>query len=86
VTDYRLGNVLHEDPVAIWNGAAWQALRALHYRRTGSVFCSGCVHAPHLPARRLSTVQRGVARTRVLANHALGPVKRWLDRRHPPAE
>ncbi len=80
-TDYRLGNVLHEDPLAIWNGKPWQRLRRLHHQRTGSVFCSGCVHAPHLPARRHAALDRKLARARVLTNHALGPVKRWLDAR-----
>ncbi|MFY9342626.1 MAG: radical SAM/SPASM domain-containing protein [Planctomycetota bacterium] len=80
-TDYRLGNVLFEDPFAIWNGKPWQSLRRLHHQRTGSVFCSGCVHAPHLPARRHPALDRRLARARVLTNHALGPLKRWLDGR-----
>lgn len=49
-TDLCLGNVAHEDPAAIWNGAPMQQLRQQHLGGRGNLFCSGCLHAPHLPS------------------------------------
>jgi MoaA/NifB/PqqE/SkfB family radical SAM enzyme len=49
-TDLCLGDVRYEDPVEIWNGAPFQRLRAEHLSGAGNLFCSGCLHAPHLPA------------------------------------
>jgi MoaA/NifB/PqqE/SkfB family radical SAM enzyme len=75
-TDHSLGNVLYDDPVSIWNGRAAQDLRAAQMSGRGTVFCSGCLHAPHLAgasartrsqeaaARRSS---RGASRPRVAA-------------------
>jgi MoaA/NifB/PqqE/SkfB family radical SAM enzyme len=50
-TDHLLGDVRFDDPVAIWNGAALQDLRAAHLDGTGTLFCRGCDLAPHLPAK-----------------------------------
>ena len=43
------GNVLHEDPIGIWNGRVLRELRTAHFSRKGTAFCSGCQWAPHLP-------------------------------------
>ena len=50
-TDLCLGDVRYEDPVEIWNGEPFRRLRASHLDGKGNLFCSGCLHAPHLPAR-----------------------------------
>jgi MoaA/NifB/PqqE/SkfB family radical SAM enzyme len=47
-TQYTLGNVLDEDPVAIWNGAGFQWLREAHFSLRGTDICSKCGLAPHL--------------------------------------
>jgi len=51
-TDHLVGNVMLESPRAVWNSRAFQRLRVAHYSRRGTLFCSGCVNAPRLPARR----------------------------------
>jgi radical SAM protein with 4Fe4S-binding SPASM domain len=51
-TTYLLGDVNHQSPEEIWNSRAAQELRAVHYAGKGSLFCSGCMHAPHLAPRR----------------------------------
>lgn len=51
-TDHVLGDLRVQEPLEIWNGEPARALRRAHYSRRGTVFCSGCAHAPHLPARR----------------------------------
>lgn len=48
-TDLCLGDVRYEDPGAIWNGEPFQRLRRQHLDGTGNLFCTGCLHAPHLP-------------------------------------
>lgn len=79
-TDHCLGNVLYEDPVAIWNGAAAQALRAAHVTGRGTSFCSGCAHAPHLPARPgPPAVQETLRRVRRAASHLARGARRRLD-------
>ncbi|MBI4879631.1 MAG: radical SAM protein [Planctomycetes bacterium] len=50
VTDHCFGNVLREEPMAIWNSRVARRLRAAHYSGRGTLFCRGCLHAPHLPA------------------------------------
>ena len=50
-TDLHLGNVLYEDPMEIWNGLPFQRLRRDHFTTRGNMWCSGCAHAPHLPAK-----------------------------------
>lgn len=48
-TDLCLGDVRYQDPAEIWNGEPFRRLREQHLSRQGNRFCSGCVHAPHLP-------------------------------------
>ena len=48
-TDLCLGNVHYQDPAEIWNGEPFRRLREQHLSGEGNRFCSGCVHAPHLP-------------------------------------
>jgi MoaA/NifB/PqqE/SkfB family radical SAM enzyme len=50
-TDHRLGDLETEEPEAIWNGEPAQRLRAAHYAGRGSIFCAGCIQAPHLKSR-----------------------------------
>ncbi len=49
-TDFCLGDVRYEDPVEIWNGEPFRRLRSEHLTGRGNLFCSGCMHAPHLAA------------------------------------
>lgn len=49
-TDHILGNLMFQSPLEIWNGPAAQSLRAAHFSRAGTLFCRGCIHAPHLRA------------------------------------
>ncbi len=51
-TTYKLGNLNYDEPMDIWNGPVAQKLRAAHYAKRGPLFCAGCIHTPHLPARR----------------------------------
>ncbi|MCB9885978.1 MAG: radical SAM protein [Planctomycetes bacterium] len=69
-TDYRLGDVHRDSAFEIWNGAPLRNLRRAHYDRQGTVFCSGCELAPHLPARPLPRLQQALRSTR-----------RWIDNR-----
>ncbi len=64
-TDYMLGDVRYESPLAIWNGEPLRRLRQAHYDRRGTVFCSGCEYAPHLPKRRAAPVQDVMRRGRL---------------------
>ncbi|MBL9079161.1 MAG: radical SAM protein [Planctomycetes bacterium] len=50
-TDLCLGDVRYQDPVEIWNGEPFRRLREQHLTGGGNLFCSGCLHAPHLPPR-----------------------------------
>jgi MoaA/NifB/PqqE/SkfB family radical SAM enzyme len=77
-TDHLLGNVLYEEPVEIWNGKRAQALRAAQWSGRGTLFCSGCLHAPHLPARPLGAANAALKVARRAARHALGRVTRRL--------
>lgn len=70
-TDHRLGNLNEQTPLEIWNGREAQKLRAAHYARSGTLFCSGCIHAPHLPARRPAWLVEWLRRQRM----------RWLNAR-----
>lgn len=47
-TGLVMGNVLREDPVELWNGAPFQALRRAHFERRRLTPCDGCGHAPYL--------------------------------------
>jgi hypothetical protein len=77
-TDHSLGNVLYDDPVSIWNGRAAQDLRAAQMSGRGTVFCSGCLHAPHLPARPIGAVQEAVRVVRRAWHHGVGSLqRRW---------
>ncbi len=51
-TDHRLGSLVDQTVDEVWNGESAQRLREAHYSRRGTLFCSGCGHAPHLPERR----------------------------------
>jgi radical SAM protein with 4Fe4S-binding SPASM domain len=64
-TDHVLGDTNVEAPRSIWNGAAFQRLRAAHYEKRGTAFCSGCVHAPGLPPWRPRWLQTGMQRLRL---------------------
>ncbi|TAJ21205.1 MAG: radical SAM protein [Planctomycetota bacterium] len=84
-TDYKLGDVHYESPLEIWNGARWKELRRAHWERRGTLFCSGCEYAPHLPARRngaptelVRSARRAVAHVRNAAT------RRTLERTREP--
>ena len=64
-TDHVLGDTNVESAKEIWNGPAFQRLRAAHYSRRGSIFCSGCVHAPGLPPRRPRWMQSSLQQMRL---------------------
>lgn len=81
-TDHSLGNVLYDDPVSIWNGRAAQDLRAAQMSGRGTVFCSGCLHAPHLPARPLAPAQEALRVVRRAVHHGLGSLRRRWRTKH----
>ena len=83
-TDHCLGNLLHEDPAAIWNGKQARALRRAHWRKTGTAFCIGCEYAPHLPRRRPRVMLRAEQVARVAVRHLSEPLRRRLARRQTP--
>ncbi|MEW6746238.1 MAG: radical SAM protein [Planctomycetota bacterium] len=83
-TDYRLGDVLYQDPVTIWNGEPAQRLRAAHLERRGNLFCSGCLHAPHLPATTPPPVAAVARRGRMALAHAMNSARRRLAARFMP--
>lgn len=64
-TDHVLGDTNTTRARDIWNGRPFQSLRAAHYSRRGTVFCSGCLHAPGLPARRPRWLQSRMASLRL---------------------
>lgn len=76
VTDHLLGNVHDEEPLAIWNGPAAQRLRAAHWSRRGTLFCRGCVHAPHLPPLAETPVVRATRLARRAYVHLMGKWRR----------
>lgn len=71
-TTHVAGDVYRDDPIAVWNGPVLTALRAAHYARRQTPFCSGCVHAPHLPAADAET--RSVEEASRAARRAAYPV------------
>ena len=75
-TDHRLGNLNDESPREIWNGEEAQRLRAAHYARKGTLFCAGCIHAPHLPARRPAWLVEWLRRQRMRFSHVRNRWKR----------
>lgn len=75
-TDHRLGNLNDESPREIWNGKEAQRLRAAHYSRKGTLFCAGCIHAPHLPARRPAWLVEWLRRQRMRFSHVRNRWKR----------
>jgi MoaA/NifB/PqqE/SkfB family radical SAM enzyme len=81
-TDHLLGNVLYEDPVEIWNGPRAQALRRAQAAGRGTLFCSGCLHAPHLKARRPAALVAGLRLARRAWRHGAGKVERALRERY----
>ena len=83
-TDHRLGNVIYDDPVAIWNGAPFRRLRAAHRSGRGTPFCSGCIHAPHLKARPLAPAQELLKLARRAVRHVGGLAAKSLRRRDAP--
>jgi radical SAM protein with 4Fe4S-binding SPASM domain len=78
-TDFRLGNVLYQDPVEIWNSRAAQRLRARHWSKRGTLFCAGCEYAPGLPARGPAALVRAGRRVRVAVHHLAGKWRRSRD-------
>lgn len=80
VTDHLLGNLRREDPLAIWNGRPAQRLRAAHWSRRGTLFCRGCVHAPHLPPQPETPLVRAARLARRAWVHAKGKLTRGRAR------
>lgn len=68
-TDHRLGNVIDQPAVAIWNGPAMRRLRAAHFSRRGTAFCNGCLYAPYLPAGRPGPLRRALRAVRIIRGH-----------------
>lgn len=80
-TDHLLGNVLYQDPVEIWNGKPFQRLRAAQLSGRGTTFCSGCLHAPHLPPRRPQAINRIARKVRMAVAHVKNnAVRRYRER------
>lgn len=76
-TDHVLGNVLFDPPLGIWNGRVARALRAAHFSRRGTIFCSGCLYAPQLPARRSAGLVHALRRARLAVAAARNSWRRW---------
>jgi MoaA/NifB/PqqE/SkfB family radical SAM enzyme len=72
-TPYVAGNVLRDDPIAIWNAPVLRGLRAAHFSRKGNSFCSGCSQAPHLPKGGLL---QGIERKAALLSKRVGDLLR----------
>lgn len=68
-TDHYMGNVVHHDPAWIWNSPSFVKLRRAHRSGRGTVFCSGCSQAPHLPARKPAWLNDGIKNARRIINH-----------------
>ncbi len=83
-TDYKLGDVRFESPIDIWNGEPLQKLRAAHFSRRGTLFCSGCEYAPHLPARGEPRVNEVLRRGRRAYAHVANNVVRRASERLRP--
>ena len=83
-TDHCLGNVLHDDPVAIWNGPRARAIRRAQQSGRGTTFCSGCLHAPHLPARKPAALNQAARVTRRAVAHYRGRLSRRLRQKTSP--
>jgi MoaA/NifB/PqqE/SkfB family radical SAM enzyme len=83
-TDYSLGNVLYQDPVDIWNGKPMQDLRAAHLSRRGTTFCSGCLHAPHLPAKKSGRLHEQVKAARVAISETMIKARERFHARFTP--
>lgn len=77
-TDHCLGNLLYEDPAAIWNGQPAQDLRRAHWDRSGTAFCMGCEYAPHIPQRRSAATLKALRMARVAVRHFSEPLRRRL--------
>jgi len=75
-TDHRLGRVPDEDPRDIWNGRRFVRLREAHRSGRGTVFCSGCSQAPHLPARRPVWWNESLKRGRRAFRHVASRLRR----------
>ena len=73
--DYCLGNVLYQDVMDIWNGRKMVALRTAHLTGRGTIFCSGCPHAPHLPARYPSWMIKPIQKARMISRHFRNKLK-----------
>lgn len=85
-TDHRLGNVHEQRPAEIWNGPAARALRAAHFSRRGTLFCNGCIHAPHLRTCGPAAVVHSGRWLRRLVGHGASRLRdRRRERRPVPA-
>jgi MoaA/NifB/PqqE/SkfB family radical SAM enzyme len=80
-TDYMLGDVRRQSPIEIWNGAPLVRLRAAHFARRGTLFCSGCEYAPHLPARGDARWVEIARRARRVRAHVWNGIVRRLSAR-----
>ena len=63
-TDHIAGNVDRDSIRTIWNSRAMQNLRRAHFEAIGTLFCTGCIHAPYLSERSMSRVVDGVKTAR----------------------
>jgi radical SAM protein with 4Fe4S-binding SPASM domain len=85
-TDYSLGDVRKHDIQRIWNGPAMQRLRRAHFTRRGTLFCSGCLHAPYLETPKKSRVRDQVKFARLVVNHVRHAWSRRRNAARAPAE
>ena len=69
VNDHCWGNVLYQNPSDIWNGPVARKLRAAHLDGTGTLFCNGCINAPHLRAPKSTPIRRKARMTRMILRH-----------------
>jgi MoaA/NifB/PqqE/SkfB family radical SAM enzyme len=80
--DHCYGNVLYQDLMDIWNSRTARALRAAHLSGRGTLFCSGCLNAPHLDARRANWIVKPVQRVRMIHRHVQNILKRRFAASH----
>ncbi|MHC4812427.1 MAG: radical SAM protein [Planctomycetota bacterium] len=79
-TDHIAGNVDRDSIRTIWNSRAMQNLRRAHFEAIGTLFCTGCIHAPYLGERSMSRVVDGVKTSRLAYQHCKSIATRGVRR------
>jgi MoaA/NifB/PqqE/SkfB family radical SAM enzyme len=79
--DHCLGNIYYKDIMSIWNGATARRLRTAHLSGRGTLFCSGCMDAPHLKPQKLWLLKPMLQRTRMVATHLRNMLHRGYSKK-----